>query len=214
MLVIRVLIGTPTRSYCDRLARLEPSSAHFGPTLDKSIGVLNDGTMNATDYDRYMRHVVKLPSGCYQWTGPRRANGYGRFFEHEKKRYVLAHRWLAEAQLGPDLGTVKHTCGNNLCVNMRHLAVSDIQQFSLHTTQDPSGCILWTGAKGEKGYGSFRSTKAHRWLFVRVHGYEPPVVRHKCDNPSCVNIDHLEGGTHADNARDYWTRGRFRKLPL
>lgn len=36
-------------------------------------------------------------------------------------------------------------------------------------------------------------------------------IRHKCDNPSCCNIEHLEIGTAKDNARDKVKRNRSRK---
>jgi len=50
----------------------------------------------------------------------------------------------------------------------------------------------------------------HRWLWEQHNGTIPPgqVVRHKCDNPKCINIDHLEIGTHQDNVNDKMQRDR------
>lgn len=71
-----------------------------------------------------------------------------------------------------------------------------------------SGCWLWEWGTTTAGYGSYgipgtRKTRyAHREMFERTHGYAPKVVRHLCHNPTCVNPDHLVGGTQTDNMHD------------
>lgn len=55
---------------------------------------------------------------------------------------------------------------------------------------------------------------AHRVAYCTAHGLtlddiHGMVVRHKCDNPPCINPEHLELGTHADNMRDKVLRGRI-----
>lgn len=61
----------------------------------------------------------------------------------------------------------------------------------------------WVRRDGKK----YPTTK-HRRVYFEATGEWPPVVRHKCDNPRCINIDHLEPGTHVDNMRDCRERGR------
>lgn len=71
-----------------------------------------------------------------------------------------------------------------------------------------SRCFVWKAAKDAKGYGVFsvsaRQFKAHRVAYAIHHtGLCGDVcVLHKCDNPSCVNPEHLFVGSHLDNARD------------
>lgn len=50
----------------------------------------------------------------------------------------------------------------------------------------------------------------HHYLYEDVYGPVPDglVVRHKCDERMCVNIDHLELGTYKDNMKDRSDRGR------
>lgn len=74
-------------------------------------------------------------------------------------------------------------------------------------------CIEYTGSLNF-GYGSMRvegvRTKAHRWAYMVANGPIPDdlIVRHKCDNRACINADHLELGTYADNGNDMSVRGR------
>jgi hypothetical protein len=78
-----------------------------------------------------------------------------------------------------------------------------------------SGCWNWRLALNEDGYGKVlrdgRKIGAHRFAWEREHGQPVPlghVVRHTCDNPSCVNPAHLLIGTQQDNIRDMVRRGR------
>lgn len=72
-------------------------------------------------------------------------------------------------------------------------------------------CTLWSGTLDEHGYGRDGwGHLAHRIAWEALHGPIPAglVVRHDCDNPRCVNVDHLRLGTHADNVADRVARGR------
>lgn len=75
-------------------------------------------------------------------------------------------------------------------------------------------CYEWPGSVDGNGYGQFQSGgvsyKPHRVVFEAAWGPIPAghVIRHKCDNPRCINPAHLESGTPADNVRDMWDRGR------
>lgn len=77
----------------------------------------------------------------------------------------------------------------------------------------PSGCIEWTGARRPKGYGLLRvdgvlRSATHVSWFLK-HGVWPTAhLLHRCDNPPCVDPDHLFEGTDADNAADRSAKGR------
>ncbi|MEB2544316.1 HNH endonuclease signature motif containing protein [Burkholderia cenocepacia] len=85
------------------------------------------------------------------------------------------------------------------------------------TTTVQGACIIWQRARTRDGYGVVnhdgKLVRAHRLAYANHHGIslseiDGLVVRHRCDNPPCVNPDHLEIGTHADNAKDKVERGR------
>lgn len=84
-----------------------------------------------------------------------------------------------------------------------------------HVEKNENGCWLWRGSIKSNGYGSmsydgkfYHPHKAMLELKLGrplLPGYES---RHGCDNRPCINPDHLEEGTRADNMRDCVERGR------
>jgi len=83
-----------------------------------------------------------------------------------------------------------------------------------------SGCLEWAGLRNDEGYGftSFRShpARTHVLMYRCIKGPLPDgmLVRHTCDNPPCMEPDHLLAGTKADNKADCVTRNRHRFNPI
>jgi hypothetical protein len=79
-----------------------------------------------------------------------------------------------------------------------------------------TACWHWRGVTNQFGYGRFsyrgKTQVAHRLSYEAFVGPIPGgmSVLHKCDNPSCINPEHLWLGTYSDNRRDCLSKGRWR----
>lgn len=78
-----------------------------------------------------------------------------------------------------------------------------------------TGCWEFQGGKNNLGYGMVRDNKkmrtAHRVSYEEHNQTKIPkhlVVMHRCDNPCCVNPQHLSLGTRSDNMKDMVKKGR------
>jgi hypothetical protein len=75
-------------------------------------------------------------------------------------------------------------------------------------------CLIWAGAKNDKGYGYVRIagkvSRVHRLVASIAYGpiSKGDVVMHRCDNPSCYRVEHLAVGSQKDNIRDMILKGR------
>lgn len=91
----------------------------------------------------------------------------------------------------------------------------------LKHTRDEGECKIWLGCLNTDGYAriAYRGNsniKVHRLSYQMAHGgldISGHLVMHTCDNPRCINPDHLVLGTYTSNNRDRAEKGRsYRKL--
>ncbi len=98
-----------------------------------------------------------------------------------------------------------------------------VDRFMNKWTEDTStGCWVWAATLNNSGYGQIKvhfsklsserqHVLAHRVSWQLFRGKIPKgiFVLHKCDNPKCVNPDHLFLGRPKDNIRDCIDKGKF-----
>ena len=143
----------------------------------------------------------------------------------------LIDKWVAEYKEGATIRSIGIKYGVNPCsvnfifrrlnieIRPHQYPVRDLfQHFLDNVTASKNDCIIWVGSVDKQGYGKIYSRnaaiRAHRYSYsVFVEDPFDLMVCHKCDNPPCVNPDHLFLGTSADNSKDHTPNASMIYLP-
>ncbi len=113
--------------------------------------------------DSFRSRIQVKPSGCWEWTGARDSNGYGRFGQ------TTAHRVSCAVFTGSDIKGhhVHHLCNNPPCVNPSHLvAITE----KLHTA-------VTVGGTGYRNARVSHCPSGHP--YDDINGYRHPTRRNR-----------------------------------
>ena len=102
--------------------------------------------------------------------------------------------------------------GSKLTQFKPHAESLEVRFGKSYIPEPNSGCWLWIENIDNKGYGRIQHNGkmqlAHRISYHLHIAKTNQFVLHNCDNPCCVNPEHLYAGTQKDNMRDRSARNR------
>lgn len=161
---------------------------------------------------RVNKYLSKNNDGCWIWVGC--TSGRNAVITISGKTKSVKRLLLSNKYPSSDLtGYLKSSCGNIKCLNPDHVITKQQWFNSLIKENTDTGCLEWQGFK-KGGYGYFyvngREKAVHRMQYEKFKGLIPKGynVCHSCDNPPCVNPDHLWVGTQQENIKDMISKGR------
>lgn len=178
----------------------------------------------------------KEKNECWPWIGSFSNNIPVFSYNHKgkKRSRINADKLSFILNTGIDVsgngnGIIKN-CNNLSCCNPDHIenkscynSLDDndyIERFWRKVSiESLDGCWNWMAHKNHDGYGVSKLKINGKWSVIFAHRvsyylYYGVFIEgdnrclHKCDNPSCVNPNHLFIGTQGDNVRDMHSKNR------
>lgn len=130
--------------------------------------------------------------------------------QHECKGYCKNHYWRFRTHGDPLYAKTNHGHGR-----------TPTEKFWSRVDKSPGlgrdgKCWEWQGKKLKRGYGNIlferKPRMVHHVSWFLEYGQFPVLwLLHSCDNPACVNPEHLREGTYVDNTADMVSRNRQSK---
>jgi len=179
--------------------------------------------MRKKELENDIRKYIEIPPGvdisraCWTWTGP--------FCDGQPVYNGLSAGRLVRNRYGtPKLDSASHltfcVIGDRSCVNPLHRFYysTDLERIETHVIRpsNTNACTRWRGRSNEKGYPRCwhddQLKRMSRLLWEQANGPIPDgyCVLHRCDNPECLNLNHLWSGTAKQNREDMVAKGRSR----
>lgn len=162
-------------------------------------------------------------TGCWLWHGGTSRSGRPQASFNRVRGPAQQLAYLLLRGSIPENHRVRTVCGSKSCVCPEHLVLTRVQTHFVFDADNirsaarvnaSTGCWEWTGLRNERGYGLIGASDGNVLMHrASYHVFNGPIdadkyVLHRCDNPPCVNPEHLYLGSKADNAKDCRERMR------
>jgi hypothetical protein len=167
-----------------------------------------------------LQKKIKLEGTHWIWTGFTDSAPRVRY----RKMLFDARRFVKYGAAGKEV-LLQNLCGNIRCVNPRHNVDFYSSEGLTHRfwervniADNTKDCWEWTGSnrpsKGSQGprarfmVSETKAEYAYRWLCSQSQDITNKIVMHLCDNPLCVNPEHLKVANQQENVDDMITKWR------